>query len=715
MNLKSSIINHLWNQKFLYSILFFVQIQAQNPFHFNPDVSVEKEDQILPLAWAGGLDNPQFSEVDFNQDGVLDLFIFDRASDSFLTLLYLNNAYQYAPQYARMFPILQNWCLLRDYDGDGLADIFTFNNGFQVYKSAFNQGEWSFELVEDRIRYGSDDKLIYASNIDVPAIVDVDGDGDLDLLTFDFAGSYLHFYANQSQELYGHKDSLIFERDQDCWGYFFENLSGGIELNACDMGKTEANLHSGSTVLAFDVEQDNDLDLLLGDVSDSTFTFLLNGGNNDTANMTSLSPNYLGQETYLFPAAFLVDFDHDGHKDLLTAPNDEIFFENTQQVNAFKNTVENGFDFVLESSNFLADKMIDVGSEAYPVLIDYNADGLLDIVIGNRGLFDKEELKYYASLILYENIGTLNTPAFRWVTDDFMSLRQYEYFGIFPSFGDLDQDGDKDLVIGDKNGHLHYFKNIAPVNEAMNLVLESPSFISISSNNFAAPFCYDLNEDGWLDLVIGERFGRLFYYENDGLNEDLSFSLVSEFLGEVDVRQNSEPVGFAVPFIYEEENQKYLLVNTLQGNLFLYTDLGNPSFTLLNTHFSDIRGSGEGGLAIQDIDGDSHLDLMVGNARGGMSLYTQNPVYNGLSNISEEADFCLYPNPASDFIFIEMPFHLDQQEIHLQVFDVLGQLQNSRLIKGQKSFELDIKDWERGIYFLKIVADGKERIKRFVH
>ncbi len=704
-------LKNLW----IFPILFFVGLQGQNPFHFNPDIVVSQDDAALPLAWAGGLDNPQFSEIDFNQDGVLDLFIFDRASDSFLTLLYQNDAYQYAPQYERVFPILQNWCLLRDYNNDGLPDIFTFNNGFQVYQSSLNGGEWSFELVKDRLRYGSDDKLIYASNIDIPAIVDVDGDSDLDLLTFDFAGSYLQFYANQSQELYGHNDSLIFEEEQECWGYFLENLSGGIELNACDVGKTEATLHSGSTILTFDVEGDGDLDLLLGDVSDSTLTFLLNGGDSQTANMTNLIPNYLGQETYIFPAAFLIDYNHDGKQDLLTAPNDEIFFENNIQIDAFENEADTGFDFDFKTNGFLVSEMIDVGSEAYPVWVDYNADGLLDIVIGNRGLFNPNEQKYYARLIVYENTGwTLSEPSFYRTEYDFMNLQQYEYFGIFPTFGDFDQDGDQDLITGDKNGRLHYFKNIAPPNAPMDLVLETPNLISISSNNFAAPFGYDVNGDGWLDLVIGERFGRLFYYQNDGLNEGLSFSLVSEFWGEVDVRQNSEPVGFAVPCIYEEDGQTYLLVNTLQGNLFLYTDLENSAFTLLDTNFSDIRGSGEGGLSIQDMDGDGHLDLLLGNARGGISLYTQNPVYNSLSESLIEDNFRLYPNPANDFVFIEMPVHLDLNKVELQLFNVLGQMQKSLLIEGQKSFRLDVHELESGVYFLKMRSNGKEMVKRVV-
>ena len=46
---------------------------------------------------------------------------------------------------------------------------------------------------------------------DIPAIVDVDLDGDLDILTFHIGGSNVEYHQNQSMDLYGVPDSLIFE------------------------------------------------------------------------------------------------------------------------------------------------------------------------------------------------------------------------------------------------------------------------------------------------------------------------------------------------------------------------------------------------------------------------------------------------------------------------------------------------------------------------
>ena len=66
---------------------------------------------------------------------------------------------------------------------------------------------------------------LYVSSSDIPAIVDVDFDGDIDVLTFHIGGEYLRYHKNMSRELYGHSDSLVFELKNECWGAFREDVS----------------------------------------------------------------------------------------------------------------------------------------------------------------------------------------------------------------------------------------------------------------------------------------------------------------------------------------------------------------------------------------------------------------------------------------------------------------------------------------------------------
>lgn len=73
---------------------------------------------------------------------------------------------------------------------------------------------------------------LYVSSADIPAIVDVDNDGDIDILTYHISGEYLQYHKNLSKELYGHSDSLQFELRNECWGGFREDVnSNSVFLN----------------------------------------------------------------------------------------------------------------------------------------------------------------------------------------------------------------------------------------------------------------------------------------------------------------------------------------------------------------------------------------------------------------------------------------------------------------------------------------------------
>ncbi|MCC6279705.1 MAG: VCBS repeat-containing protein, partial [Saprospiraceae bacterium] len=113
---------------FLFFILVNQGITGQNQSFERIDVPLFQNGVELSSAFAGGLNTPQFSAADLNQDGVEDLVVFDRSGDVVLTYLNAGTpgqvSYSFAPEYACFFPKVTDYVLLRDFNQDGAADIF---------------------------------------------------------------------------------------------------------------------------------------------------------------------------------------------------------------------------------------------------------------------------------------------------------------------------------------------------------------------------------------------------------------------------------------------------------------------------------------------------------------------------------------------------------------------------------------------------------------
>ena len=375
---------------------------------------------LLSLALAGGLNNPQFSDIDLNDDNLKDLYIFDRSAN--VSLTFLNNgalglnAWEFAPDYASNFPPFTHWVLLRDYNCDGLDDIFGYSQepgipGIEVHRAFYNASneveftkvlfpEYFFDILWFPTQSNFPSNL-FVRNIDIPDFIDVDEDGDLDVLTFDNGGAYMEYYENKSADMGYGCDSLIFRLVDNCWGRFAESSVDGTILlspssDSCInrstfIGGLSPLQHVGSTLLAFDNDNDLDKEILIGDASLNRIAFLENGLHEDTAFMTVVDPLYpsfdVPVDLFTFPASFMLDVNNDGANDLLIAPNDELVSENIKCSWLYLNEGTNEVPgFVFEKNDFLVSEMIDVGTSSSPVFFDHNGDGLLDIVVGSQGM-----------------------------------------------------------------------------------------------------------------------------------------------------------------------------------------------------------------------------------------------------------------------------------------------------------------------------------------
>jgi hypothetical protein len=676
--------------------------------------------EALAHAAIGGFNTPQFSSIDLNFDGHLDLFVFDRGNDVVRTFLY-NSAtqqYDYAPAYEKAFPSeLKEFALLRDFDCDGHMDIFTYYlAGFRVFRNN-GTAPLSFTKVTDKIRsdYGSINTGAFVLAGDIPALEDVDGDGDLDILAFGTVNSEntIEFHRNLSQDLYGNCDSLEFEVVTQCWGNIEEPLNASV-LNAIsckgvvppDRG---GRMHPGSTILLLDADADGDKDLVVGDIQTDHVVFAINAGD---ANVASIDVN---QQTHDFPNAtdpvqmqylisgFQIDVDHDGIQDLLMSVNNTIDSSvNTGHVWYYRNTSSSIPSFSLQSKSFLLADMLDLGAASAPIAMDVNGDGKKDLLIANdysRGPIggSKSRLHYFEQQ---------SNGSFLLVNNDFATLSTFGFEAINLALGDLDGDGDLDMLLGDQDGYLHFFRN-NPVGGNATFTLAEAQYQGINSiGSNASPELADVNGDGLLDLLVGDRIGEISYFENLGSSSSASFTTTPTIskLGNIDVSTFC-CIGHAQPRWIDDPslaNGRYLMVGSDEKRIDIYAvpnDI-HDTWPLIDT--LSVR-AGRLSPRFVDLDNDGIYELLSGTAEGGIKYFERGEnVLIGIQKAPSPPSFSIFPSPNQGAFTLESTRPWIGS---IEVINLSGQLVFSQSAHFQSATEFHLDHLGPGHYFVRCRLD----------
>ncbi len=397
--------------------------------------------------------------ADIDADGDLDLLV--GFSESGLLKLYRNTGTADSAVFSEANSStiddigLYAYPYFCDLDMDSDVDILAGRDGhgFRFYRNTGDSLNPAWQL-NSTLFSGLGDASYWNS----PCLVDLSGDGKIDLIYGTAAGP-LQYYKNS-----GSNAAPVWTQNQ--------SLFGGV----LDVG-------GASSPDFIDFDHDGDLDMLSGSNLGS-IKYFRNTGSAAIPAWQEASSRFSGIKHSIYAAVTAGDVDGDSLIDVIAGDlSGALFFH--------RNT---GSGFQQDASVFSS---IDLGDFSAPKLVDMDADADLDLVVGNGA----------GQLFYFENSGTPDSASWTEIP---------AYFGdidvgsnCVPALTDIDGDGDIDLLTGDISGELQFFRHTAS-----GWAEDVSLFAGISGGQNCSPAFADLNGDGKPDLVLGNYGGTFSYFEN---------------------------------------------------------------------------------------------------------------------------------------------------------------------------------------------------------
>ena len=556
-----------------------------------------RDDRPIALPFLGGLDVPRPQFVDIDGDGDVDLFVQEYTN----TLWHLENTgggrtprFEWRSDRYQDLDIGE-WYRFVDVDGDGRLDLLTEEpfSHIRFYRNTGTRERAAFARA-DTLR-DSAGEPVFLDRQNVPALVDLDCDGRLDLFIGRVEGTVARYEAEQPG---GIRFELVAERFED-----IEIIGGG--------GATFGTMRHGANALAFaDFDGDRDLDLFWGDFFEAGMLLIRNIGRTCSSPSFQVEPVRLpyadGLVTSGYNAPAPVDLDQDGDLDFLMGVLGGSYNPVATAAENFhwwERTAPDRLE--LRTKRFL--DALDFGSETSPALGDIDGDGDIDIITGNK--IDPAAADA-GRLVVLLNDGTAARPRFR-IAD---TLRLTDAYHLAPALGDLDADGDPDLLIGTWNQGVLLFRNDGSAREPR-WIADAAATIALPRGSHASPALGDVDQDGDLDLFLGQSSGGISVFRNDGTAQAPRFTLVEEQLAGVRAGRRSSPVLVDV----DGDGRLDLVVGREQPGAVVYRQTGSRSerrFVEDPTALLPLPPLSSPRLA--DMNGDKTLDVISGTISGGL-------------------------------------------------------------------------------------------------
>ncbi len=648
-------------------------LQAQ-PFEFVQEwdsVQIAVDGYVLPQAWSSGYIQSAPSFCDIDGDGDLDLLL----GQAWQVLFWLNQGTSQEEDFQLdenglqeinndEFPAPE----FVDIDADGDLDLFLYGwtLGMQVYR---NQGSITtpmFTLIEDSLKDIAGN-AIYGAGYD---LADIDDDRDYDLFIGEYYTGRIHFYRN-----IGDSTTYAFQLEDS----FFAGVQAGY----------------WSSPEFCDLDADGDLDMFVGNEWGHVW-YYRNDGTPQQWNYTYVTDNWLDIWVGDRADPEFCDIDDDGDYDLFLGKDNENSLEPPGDIHFWRN---NGTaqipQFVQENQMYL---IFDLGRDlADPEFVDIDQDNKEDMYL------------FYYYLGWMRNIGSSSSPYFQMISYSLLTDPWPAVTGG-AGFGDLNSDGHEDIVI------THAWSGVIDFSLS-NGDTANPGFdflFQVDWGEFhGAPALGDLDADGDVDMLIpGGDFvsGGLRYYENQGTPQHFNFVLMDSSYQNLGA---GEPV--LVDFDGDEDLDLLSGLSYPDYRITYYQNQGTPAQANMVLITEDLMGLPcltVGMPDFFDIDNDGDMDAIGGTVAGGLLFFR---------NVTGETPavppplprtapyrgpvLAVGPNPANPVTTFSFKLRV-ASSVNLTVYDVSGR-RVAELLSGRQEAGAHVVTWDAsglgsGVYLARL-------------
>ena len=475
-----------------------------------------------------------------------------------------------------------------DVNGDGLIDVVAANRN-QINRVYINGGGGTFPAGQD-VGVETDDSQALA-------LADLDNDGDLDLVVGNYSDSVNRIYFNNGTAA---------------------PFTGVMPVNLTD------DTHDTRAVFIADLNGDQFPDVVIGNDNQRNRLYL----NNQTANPfdavvgLDISPDEAPTKSIV-----VADLDHDGLPDVVAgnrnSPN--TLFLNTGMADPFAGVT--ALEITMESDF----------TEGIAVA-DLNNDGFVDVYAANDFERNRVYLNNGAGDGMDPFLGVVGQPG----GPDILGSTSV-------ALGDVDKNGSIDAVIGNAIKRNRYYRNNGGLTPFLNTETQDLTSAVLQTADIEL---VDIDNDGDLDALVGDRNGINRIHFNNSAPDNLFLDVPSSNLS----TNTWTSSAIATGDVDNDGDQDLLIANAGTLTMGTATPLVNrPNIVFLNNGtpgpFDLVSGANIAvdaveatSIAVGDINGDGNLDVVIGNtAAAGLAnrryLGNGNGGFGGGANISADVDF----------------------------------------------------------------------------